>query len=120
VRAEFYKPEDPDLIVGSAEWAGRRAVITAGGDEAREALERIFRISAVPIDDPSTRPPGSTGVTVIGPGNIEWFRAAALVRGAEEGYSVRFATNAPGGWDPALDPQTYGWAGKKPSLPREQ
>ena len=120
MRAEFYRSEEPELIVGTAEWDGRRAVIAAGGDEAREALERVFRVSAVPIDDPSTRPPGSRGATVVEPGDLEWFRAAALVRGSEQGYAVRFVTTASGGWDPALDPQSYGWAGKKPSLPRER
>jgi hypothetical protein len=120
MRAEFYRPQEPDLIVGTAEWDGRRAVISAGGDEARSALERVFRVSAVPIDDPSMRPPGSRGATVIEPGDLEWFRAAALVRGAEQGYAARLVTTAPGGWDPALDPQAYGWAGKKPALPRER
>lgn len=120
MRAEFYRAEEPDLVVGTAEWDGHRAVISAGGDEARGALEKVFRASAVPFDDPSTRPPGSSGATVVQPGDIEWFRAAALVRGVKLGYAVRFVTSAPGGWDPALDPQTYGWAGKKPSLPRER
>ena len=120
LRAEFYRPEEPDLVVGTAEWDGRRAVIGAGGDEARTALERVFRPSAVVIDDPSTRPPGTSGPVVAEPGDLEWFRAAALVRGSELGYAVRFVTTSPGGWDPALDPQNYGWAGKKPSLPRER
>jgi hypothetical protein len=94
--------------------------VSAGGDDARRALERIFRPSAVRIEDPSTRQPGGGGFSVVEPGDLEWFRAAALVRGAEEGYGVRLATDALGGWDPALDPQTYGWAGRKPALPRER
>jgi hypothetical protein len=113
MRAEFYRAEEPDLVIGTAEWDGRRAVVGAGGDEARRSLERVFRPSAVPIDDPSTRPPGTRGATLVEPGDIEWFRAAALVRGAAEGYAVRFVSTAPVGWDPALDPQTYGWAGIK-------
>lgn len=120
MRAEFYRAEEPDLVIGVAEWDGRRAVVGAGGDEARRTLERVFRLSSVPVDDPSTRPPGTRGATVVEPGDIEWFRTAALVRGAEEGYAVRFVTDAPGGWDPALDPQAYGWAGDKPALPRER
>lgn len=120
MRAEFYRSDEPELTIGVAEWDGRRAVIDAGGDEARRSLERIFRSSAVAIDDPSSRPPGAHGPTVVEAGDLEWFRAAAIVRGAAEGYAVRFATNAPGGWDPALDPQTYGWAGKKTALPRER
>jgi hypothetical protein len=120
VRAEFYRPEEPDLVVGTAEWDGRRAVIGAGGDDALRALERIFRPSPVPIEDPSLRPRGTRGEAVVEPGDLEWFRAAALVRGAEAGYGVRFVSAASGGWDPALDPQTYGWAGKKTALPRER
>ncbi len=120
MRAEFYRTEEPELVIGSAEWDGRRAVVSAGGDQARAVLERIFRASAVPIDDPSSRPPGSRGDTLVQPGDLEWFRAAARVRGAAEGYAVRFATDRPGGWDLAMDPQSYGWAGDKPALPRER
>ena len=120
MRAEFYRLDEPELVIGSAEWDGRRAVITPMGDEARRTLERVFRVSAVSIDDASMRPAGASGPTHFEPGDLEWFRAAALVRGAEAGLGVRFATEKPGGWDPAIDPQTYGWAGKKPSLPRER
>jgi hypothetical protein len=57
---------------------------------------------------------------VVEPGDLQWFRTAALVRGAREGLAVRFVTTAPGGWDPALDPVAYGWGGRKPALPRER
>lgn len=120
MRAEFYREADPELLVGAADWDGHRAMVSAGGDEARRSLEDVFRPSAVSIDDPSIRPPGSSGPAVFEPGDMEWFRAAALVRGSAAGYAVRFVSTAPGGWDPALDPQTYGWAGKKPSSPRER
>lgn len=120
MRAEFYRNDDPDLVIGTAEWDGRRAVVSAGGDEARRTLERIFRPSGVRTDDPSTRPPGARGQAVIQPGTLEWFRTAAMVRGAAAGYGARFVTDLPGGWDPALDPQSYGWAGSKPELPRER
>jgi hypothetical protein len=95
-------------------------LVTAGGDDSRKIIERIFRASAVPFDDPSTRSAGTHGQTLAEPGDIEWFRAAALARGSDEGLAVRFVTDAPGGWDPAMDPQTYGWAGRKRSLPRER
>lgn len=120
MRAEFYRIDDPSIVIGTAEWDGRRAVVGAGGDEARRSIERIFRSSAVQVDDSSARQVGARGATVFEPGDLEWFRAAALVRGAAEGCGVRFVTDHPGGWDPALDPQTYGWAGKKPALPRER
>lgn len=120
MRAEFYRTEEPDLVIGTAEWDGRRAVVSAGGDEARTSLERIFRVSGIRTDDPATRAPGSRAVAVIQPGTLEWFRTAALVRGAAAGLGARFVTDLPGGWDPALDPQSYGWAGSKPELPRER
>jgi hypothetical protein len=119
MRAEFYKLDEPELVIGSAEWDGHRAVITAFGDEAKATIERIFRVSMVAVDDPAMLPGGASGPAVFEPGDLDWFRAAAAVRGAAQGYGVRFATDKPGGWDPALDPQTYGWAGKKPALPLE-
>lgn len=113
MRADFFREGDPDVVIGSAEWDGRRAVIRAKDDDVRAALERVFRVSSVAVDDPM--PPGPTKVAE--PGDLEWFRAAAAARGAEEGLAVRFVTEAAGRWDPALDPQTYGWGGRKPALP---
>jgi hypothetical protein len=120
MRADFFRPEDPKAIVGSAVWDGTRAVVESEDDEGRSILRRVFRPSPVAADDPATRASGTSGVTVAGPGDLEWFRAAARVRGKQEGLGVRFVTEQPGGWDPALDPATYGWAGRKPALPRER
>jgi hypothetical protein len=113
MRADFFREENPGTVIGSAEWDGRRAVIRAEDDEVRTALEDVFRVSPVGVDDPM--PPGRT--KVVGPGDLDWFRAAAAIRGAEEGLAVRFVTEVAGRWDPALDPQTYGWGGRKPALP---
>lgn len=118
MRAEFFRPDAPDRVVGEAEWDGRRAVISATDEEVRVALERVFRASPVAVDDPSTRPPGTSGETVAEPGDLEWFRAAARVRGEREGLSMRIVTEVAGRWDPALDPEIYGWGGRKPALPR--
>jgi len=115
MRAEFFRAEAPDTVVGQAEWDGRRAVITAGDDEVRAALERVFRVSTVVVDDAS--PGGTEGKTFAEPGDLEWFRAAARFRGAEEGLAVRFVNEVPARWDPALDPETYGWGGRKPATP---
>jgi hypothetical protein len=120
MRAEFFRPDAPEVVVGNAEWDGRRAVPDAEDDRVRKVLSRIFRPSSVAVDDSSMRFAGASGETVVEPGDLEWFRTAALVRGAHEGLSVRFVTTAPGGWDPALDPMGYGWAGRKPALPRER
>lgn len=113
MRADFFRKGDPGTVLGSAEWDGRHAVIRTEDDEVRAALERVFRVSPVAVDDPM--PPGRT--KVVGPGDLEWFRAGAAVRGAEEGLAVRFVTDVAGRWDPALDPETYGWGGRKPALP---
>jgi hypothetical protein len=118
MRADFFRPDDPSRVVGVARWTGVRVDVQAEEDEVRERLARVFRLSSVSIDDPSMRPPGTRGETVAEPGDVEWFRVAARVRGRREGLSVRFVSDRPGGWDPALDPQTYGWAHRKTALPR--
>jgi hypothetical protein len=120
MRAEFFRPDAPDEVVAAADWDGRRVVPEEKDDRARESLRRIFRPSSVAVDEGSMRPPGASGKTVVEPGDLEWFRTAALVRGAQEGLGVRFETTEPGGWDPALDPAAYGWGGRKPALPRER
>ncbi len=117
--AQFIRPDQPDVVIGTAEWDGRRATPKADDEEVRALLERIFRPSAVAIDDPALRAAGTSGATLFEPGDLEWFRAAALARGREAGLEVRFVSTAPGGWDPALDPQTFGWAGRKSSVRRE-
>jgi hypothetical protein len=116
MRADFFRAEAPDTVVGSAEWDGGRAVIEAEDDGIRATLERVFRSASVAV--PDLGPRGPKGEAVVEPGDLRWFRAAAAVRGAQEGLSVRFVTDVAGRWDPALDPQTYGWGGRKPALPR--
>lgn len=101
MRAEFFRPEDPEKTVGTAYWEDGRPRIEAEDSEARAALERVFQPVSVVIVDSALRPRGSRGETVIEPGDLEWFRAAAAVRGEREGLSVRLASDAPGGWDPA-------------------
>lgn len=117
MRAEFFRRDAPDRVVGTAEWDGRHAAVEADDEEVRTALRRVFRPSPVATSDPATRPAGASGQTVVQPGDLEWFRVAARVRGEREGLSVRFVTDVAGRWDPALDPQTYGWGGRKPALP---
>jgi hypothetical protein len=117
MRAEFFRRGDQDRVVGAAEWDGRQAVVQADDLDMRLRLRRVFRPSPVAIDDPASRPPGASGETVVEPGDLEWFRAAARIRAGREGLAVRFVTDVAGRWDPALDPQTYGWGGSKPALP---
>ena len=98
MRAEFFRPEDPETVVGTAEWEAGSARVDSEDQEVRMALERIFRPSPVGLDDPGPRDPSST---VVEPGDIVWFREAARVRGESEGLEVRFVSRTPGGWDPA-------------------
>lgn len=113
MRAEFFRAEAPEAVVGEAEWDGQRAVIRAEDEEVRAALERVFRVSTVALDEGS---PGE-GRTFAEPGDLEWFRAAARFRGWEEGLAVRFVNEVPARWDPALEPHKYGWGGRKPAMP---
>jgi hypothetical protein len=98
-------------VVGGATWEdGRGVTIDAEDDEVRGVLARIFRPTSVVVDDPSARPRGAWGEVVLQPGSLEWFRAAAVVRGAQEGLRPRFFPNAalsPGGWDPAAAYRTF-------------
>jgi hypothetical protein len=113
VRAEFFRAEAPDRVVGVAVWDGRRAQIETEDPHVRQALERVFKPSSVAVDEPPMRSPGTSHSAVLEPGDEEWFRSAARHRGEREGLSLRLVVDRPRGWDPALDPQTYGWAGRK-------
>lgn len=116
MRADFFRADAPETVVGSAAWDGQRVAIEAEDEGVRTSLQRVFRSS--PVAEPYRGPLGPLGETVFEPGDLPWFRAAARVRGQREGLRVRFVTDVAGRWDPALDPQTYGWGGRKPALPR--
>ncbi len=109
MRAEFYRPGDPETVVGTARWDGRRAQVEASDDEIRSVLRRIFRSSPVVADDSSLRPLGSTGESVLQPGSLEWFRAAATSRATGSGLAARLVPEVPPrtGWDPASAYRTF-------------
>lgn len=117
VRAEFFRPEDPETAVAAVEWDGRWVRLRhAADDRVRQTLRKVFRTSPVAVDDPSRRAAGTSGPVVVEPGDLDWFLAAAEVRGKQEGLAVRFATDTPGGWDPAASYQRLGdWVGMKES-----
>lgn len=100
MRAQFFRGDDE---VGSALWTGDDIEVEATDDSIREALERVFHRSPVVVDDPALRSYGTSGPTVLQPGPLRWFTAAARARGEAEGFLVRFLPEAPGamGWDPA-------------------
>jgi hypothetical protein len=107
MRAEFLRAtegDDPDRVVGTARWDGSRVAIQADADDqVAKALWRIFRTTAVGVDDPALRTAGTAGPVVLAPGSLQWFLAAAKVRGEAEGLRVRFVPDASTaiGWDPA-------------------
>jgi hypothetical protein len=109
VRVEFFRPNAPEDVAGRARWDGKRAVIETDDDEVRAKLERVFRITAVVVNDASTRMLGASGESVFQPGSLEWFRAAALTRAAAEDLPARVVPDLePGeGWDPAGDYRTF-------------
>lgn len=101
MRAEFFRPDKPVEIVAVAVWDGPAASIEAADDSDREALRRIFRPSPVSVTGTSVPSGRRIQEAVVEPGDLDWFRTAAIVRGEREGLQVRFVTDRPGGWDPA-------------------
>jgi hypothetical protein len=103
VRAEFYRPEDPDLVLATARYGEGSFELEGSDGELRDALARIFHPAPVAVDDPSLRQAGTTGPTVFPPGSLAWFQTAARARSAPEGLGVRLVPEEERamGWDPA-------------------
>lgn len=100
MRAELFRPDAPDEVLAVLVWDGDRAVIERGAD--LPGITAILRPTPVQVDDPALRRPGTSGSSVLTPGNLGWFRAAVSTRAAALGYGVRLATGPiVGGWDPA-------------------
>jgi hypothetical protein len=95
--------DDPERVMGSAVWDGTKIAIQADDDAATQKVWRIFRPTAVAVDDPSWRAAGSAGPVVYQPGSLRWFQAAARVRAEAEGLRARFVPTVTGalGWEPA-------------------
>lgn len=110
MRAEFFEPDSPDQIVGTARWDGADVRIEADDDKARVLLIRMFRRTPVSIDDPALRAAGATGPVVLPPGSLRWFQATARTRSQVEGLSVRLVPEGRDsvGWDPAGAYRTFG------------
>lgn len=101
--AEFFRSDAPDMTVGQASWAGGEVGIEATANPEDEArIRRIVRPTPVVAGD-EPRAPGTAGPTVLAPGTLRWFTAAARTRAAAEGLSVRFVPTAGErmGFDPA-------------------
>jgi hypothetical protein len=120
MKVEFYRPApapdeqpdakpDPPAPVGSATWTDGTIEVQAEDPELRAALERAFRRTPVVTDDPAYRRQGTHGEVQIQPGDLEWFRAAAQVRGqAEAGVVARLVPGVVrGGYDPAAGYRSF-------------
>jgi hypothetical protein len=109
LRAEFYQSDSPDEVVGSATWERGGVAIDAADEAPRDRLGRIFRPTPVVEDDPSLRSFGTAGPSVLAPGSLRWFEAAARRRAPAERLSVRFVAEqeTPTGWDPAGAYRTF-------------
>jgi hypothetical protein len=113
VRAEFHRPDQPEQVVARA-WldAGGAVRVDAPADApgaVREAVRRIFRPVPAAVDDPALRSLGTRGPSVLEPGDLRWFVAAARTRSQAEGLSVRFVPGGEQGmgWDPAGAYRTF-------------
>ncbi len=101
MRVEFSRPEDPESVVGTAFWEDGVVRLESSDEAVQASLEQVFRPSPVVVEDASLRTAGASGETVVEPGDLEWFRVAARVRGEREGLSVRLVSESALGWDPA-------------------
>lgn len=100
--AEFFSPDAPDATIGRATWHGGEVIVDDAGSEQEARIRRILRPTpVVAADEP--RAPGTSGPTVLAPGGLRWFAAAARTRAAAEGLAVRFVPTVGDrmGFDPA-------------------
>jgi hypothetical protein len=109
MRIEFYEKDDPQKVVGTATWDGRRPRIETKDETVRATVERIFRPTPVVVDDGAFRYLGAKGEAMLQPGSVEWFREAALTRASAEELSARIVPEVDGerGWDPAAAYRTF-------------
>jgi hypothetical protein len=79
--------------------------VEADDPELKASIERAFRPIPVVVDDPSLRYPGTSGESVLQPGDLRWFRAVAQIRvPAETGLVARSVPGVTaGGYDPAAN-----------------
>jgi hypothetical protein len=107
VKAEFYR--NGDGPIATATWDGSGAIVETDDPAVRDQLQRVFRHTPVVVGDAGVRPSGKTGESVVEPGSVEWFRAAAFSRAPATGLSVRLVpeVTGQGGWDPAAAYRTF-------------
>lgn len=107
MRAELYRPDDPEAPVAVATWSEGVSTLLVE-DDSVDGLDRLLRPTPVVTEDPSLRHLGTHGESLLHPGSLEWFHAALLTRSAELGLAVRFVRETiQGGWDPAGNYRTF-------------
>jgi len=107
LRAELYRPDEPERVVAVARWSGTGASIEVL-EPGVEGLDRLLRSTPVVVTDPALLPRGAHGEAVLQPGSLEWFRAALLTRAPSLGLAVRFVVaDVRNGWDPAANYRTF-------------
>jgi hypothetical protein len=107
IRAELYRPDDPETVVAVATWNDGSPKVEATGAEI-EGLGSLLRPTPVVVDDPSLRPLGSAGEVALAPGSLEWFRSALQTRASGLGLAARFVVDeVVNGWDPAANYRTF-------------
>jgi hypothetical protein len=102
-------PPAPEPTVAVVSWQEGRAIVDSDEPAVADGLRRAFRPTPVVVDDPARRYPGTRGESILQPGDLEWFRAVALVRApAETGLIPRFVPNpGVGGYDPAANYRSF-------------
>lgn len=111
MKVEFYRPDDEErTVVAEVTWIDGGVQVHTDDDEVATGLRHAFRRTPIVTDDASFRRLGTHGVVVLQPGDLEWFRAAALSRATEE--TGLAATVVPGitggGFDPAANYRRFG------------
>lgn len=103
IRAEFYKQDAPEEVVGAVDWSADGMSFAAVDMATADALEKAYRRTPVVVLDASLRRLGAHGESTLQPGDAEWFRAVTQWRAPEElGLSSRMVSDVrEGGYDPA-------------------
>jgi hypothetical protein len=110
VKVVFSRPDDEERTqLAEVVWADGTVDARSDDEDLRARLVHAFRRTPVVIDDPALRRMGTHGEVVLQPGDLEWFRAAALVRATEEtGLAATIVPEITGGYDPAADYRPFG------------
>ena len=109
MRAEFRPSDSSEDYVGHAVWVEGGIQVEANEQGDVQVIQEIFRRTPIAVDDRALRTAGTSGPIVLQPGTLQWFLAAARVRGEARGFSVTLIPEgfASMGWDPAASYRTF-------------